>query len=265
MAMTSDEAKVILSVWRPDGSDSSDPAFRNALELARNDPMLLEWLQEQQDFDMEMTNCLGTVRGPVEGCQAVLAQAPMILRQRSRMRRFRWVVAAACLAAAAVVGFQQLVLIDRVLPREPFAVADAAEHLSVHHKEMEYFSDDAGELRGWLTGRESPYPNAMPGKLANLRAYGAQDWRTPKGRVSLICFYSEKSPAPDSYTSDAEWIHLFTFSDDLSRLSGAAAVPRVVDGPEWVFVVWSDAENAYALGLPAKEGARERLEALMGS
>lgn len=263
--MTIEEAKAILSVWRPDGSDSSDQDFREALEFARHNPELLEWLHRQQEFDQDLTDSMNAIRGPANGRQEILAQAPVILRRRTVMRRFRWMVAAAALFVACAVGWQQFMLFDRVLPSRTIDLAGAAEHLSLHHKEMEILSNDTGDLLSWLSHRQSPFPRNVPTTIQELKAYGAQDWNTRRGRVSLICFYVTVPERNRDYAETDEWIHFFTFAGDLAQLPGSDATPRLVEGREWVFIVWRDSGQAYALGLPARTGAREKLQALVGA
>lgn len=263
--MTIDEAKTVLSVWRPDGRDHADPDFREALEVARNDPALLEWLHDQQEFDSMMVNHLSPVLGPAEGRREILAQGGVVLRRRAAQRR-GWVALAATVLIVAAVGWWRYIsLLDPVLPEAPFTLAGAAEHLSVNHKSMEVYSENAGHLQAWLLGRGSPSPAQLPGRLAALKAYGAQDWRTSRGRVSLLCFYPDDAPYATGYGQEAEWLHLFVFPKRLARLEAAGGdAPQILEGNDWVFVVWREGETAYAVGLPAKQGARERLRNMAG-
>jgi len=44
--MDSGEAKFILSAYRPEGQDASDPRFAEALEQVRRDPILQRWFED---------------------------------------------------------------------------------------------------------------------------------------------------------------------------------------------------------------------------
>lgn len=262
--MTVDDAKIILSVWRPDGRDHRDPIFQEALDLARHDAGLLEWLQNQQDFDAMMVANLQAVRGPADGRREILAQGHVFLRRRAIRRRAWMSLAAAIVMVAAIGSWRYFSLLDPVLPEAPYTVAGAAEHLSVNHKAMEFYSDSGDDLVDWLSSRRNPVPPRLPGRLGELRAYGAQDWNTGRGRVSLLCFYPE-SAGSGGYSEDAEYVHLFVFPKQLTETPDAGETPRLIEGNQWVFVVWQDGDNAYALGLPAREGARERLRTIAGA
>src|SRR6516164_7532815 len=50
--MRSDEAKLILSVFRPRGADAGEPQMTSALIQAGRDPELLRWLDEAREFDL---------------------------------------------------------------------------------------------------------------------------------------------------------------------------------------------------------------------
>ena len=50
--MRSDEAKFVLSVFRPRGEDAGEPQMTRALIQAGRDPKLLRWLDEAREFDL---------------------------------------------------------------------------------------------------------------------------------------------------------------------------------------------------------------------
>lgn len=263
--MTVDEAKAVLGAWRPDGSDHADPAFRQALEMARQDPELLNWLHEQQEFDSAMTQNLRAVHAPAEARAQILANGRATLRRRAIGRKVFFVAAAALLTLATVGLWQFQDAIVPELPASGFTLAAAAEDLSVNHKSMEFYSKNAGELRAWLTKRGSPTPRRLPGRLSALEAYGTQDWHMSQGRISLMCFYPETHNPENEYDENSEWVHFFTFSDEFAQFPDATPTPRFVEEDQWVFVIWTEDETAFALGLPAKAGARERLRVLIGA
>ncbi len=261
--MNIEEAKAILRVWRPDGRDHADPVFREALELARETPELLEWLHEQQEFDAAMTSSVRAIPPPTEARAEILAHGRMVLRHRRARRRVRlFAFAAACLLIAA--GWWRIsTLIDRVLPAQPYTLAGAAEHLSVHHKSMEFYSDDIAALQSWLQERRNPVPHELPGKLPELRGYGTQDWLTMKGRISLMCLYTDRQNGSNQYNRPGEWLHFFVFPKSFAGLPDATDTPQTIVGNQWIFIVWKEGENAFALGLPAREGAEDLLRSLL--
>lgn len=263
--MTIDEAKAILCAWRPDGRDHADPAFREAIELARNHPELLEWLHEQQDFDTAMAESLRAIHPPVEGRTEILAHGRMVLRQGRFRRRARFLTLAALIAMILIGWWWLASIVEPVLPPRPFTLAGAAEHLSVHHKTMEFYSDDVTELQRWLKERNNPVPARLPGRLGELRGYGTQDWLTLQGRISLMCLYPEQPKANYSYGKKSEWLHLFIFPGSFATLPDVATEPQLIEGARWVFVVWREGDTSFAVGLPNSAGAGDRLRQLTGA
>jgi hypothetical protein len=73
--MTNDEAKFILSAYRPGGHDAADPAFAEALDQARKDPALARWFEFERRFDEVMTAKIGAVTPPAGLRDAILAGA----------------------------------------------------------------------------------------------------------------------------------------------------------------------------------------------
>jgi len=72
--MTTSEAKQKLLLYRGP-IDDSDPQFRAALDYAKNDPELSQWLREQ-------TKCYDTIRAKLRGIEPPLGLSDEIVRRR---------------------------------------------------------------------------------------------------------------------------------------------------------------------------------------
>ena len=46
ISMTNQDAKLVLSAYRPNGADARDPFFEQALQQANRDPELTEWFEK---------------------------------------------------------------------------------------------------------------------------------------------------------------------------------------------------------------------------
>jgi hypothetical protein len=62
--MNIEEAKMILSAYRPDGQDAGDPQFQEALELTKQNPDLPRWFAEAQAWDTRVTATLKQIASP---------------------------------------------------------------------------------------------------------------------------------------------------------------------------------------------------------
>ena len=98
--MNTHEAKEILLLYRGP-IDDSDPRFRAALDYAKSDPELGQWLREQ-------TECYGTIRATLRGIEPPLGLSDKIMRSRPILFRREWPrilqLAAAILIAATVTA-----------------------------------------------------------------------------------------------------------------------------------------------------------------
>lgn len=64
--MDKEQARFILSSYRPDGADAHDPDFTEALRLAMEDRDLGEWLANERAFDASFSQALHTL--PLPDC-----------------------------------------------------------------------------------------------------------------------------------------------------------------------------------------------------
>ena len=123
--MNTSEAKEILLLYRGP-IDDSDPQFRTALDYAKSDPELGQWLREQ-------TKCYATIRGKLRGMEPPAGLPEKIVRRRPIPFARDWSrigqLAAAILISAsvtallmkwserrhAVAGAQEIVVTGEVL------------------------------------------------------------------------------------------------------------------------------------------------------
>ena len=64
--MDIEQAKFILSSFRPDGADAHDPAFADALSLAAEDRQLGEWLAQERARDAAFAAALNNIEIPAD-------------------------------------------------------------------------------------------------------------------------------------------------------------------------------------------------------
>lgn len=64
--MNENDAQFILESYRPGTEDDSDPMFREALEVAKHNPELLEWLHKNESIDTMFTRALEGITPPKE-------------------------------------------------------------------------------------------------------------------------------------------------------------------------------------------------------
>jgi hypothetical protein len=103
--MTSDEAKFILSAFRPNGSDTGNDAFRDALRFAGDDPVLGKWFARSRAHDAAIACKLGEIAPPAGLREAILAGVRVSGSQRSSGLSWGWIGGLAAAAAVAIGVF----------------------------------------------------------------------------------------------------------------------------------------------------------------
>ena len=116
--MTTSEAKQKLLLYRGP-IDDSDPQFRAALDYAKNDPELSQWLREQ-------TKCYDTIRAKLRGIEPPLGLSDEIVRRRPIPFPRNW-SRIGQLAAAILISACVTVLLMKWSERRHGSVAGAQE------------------------------------------------------------------------------------------------------------------------------------------
>ena len=86
--MNNQEAKFILSGYRPNGGDAGDEMFGDALRQAQQDPALAAWFAREQAYDRAVAARLAEIAPPAELRADILAG----VRASKRSPRRRWSV-----------------------------------------------------------------------------------------------------------------------------------------------------------------------------
>lgn len=203
--MNNQQAKEILSAYRPDGSDAQDENFKKALEQCRRDPELQAWFSDQVQFDAFMARKLREVRGPDEGKLAVLASLNMEVKQapRSGWRR-AFPYFSIGLAAIFLLSVGLFNILDNHKRDEGFNTDNfSVTHLVGEAMPLDHRSSNRAELETWLADRNAPVPPKLPEIFELATAEGCRVFEDGNGgKVSLFCF-----------TMDGEFVHVLTFDD----------------------------------------------------
>jgi len=118
--MNTHEAKEILLLYRGP-IDDSDPRFRAALDYAKSDPELGQWLREQ-------TECYGTIRAKLRGIEPPLGLSDKIVHRRPIPFPRDW-SRIVQLAAAVLISASLTVLLMKSSERRHQSVVGAQEIL----------------------------------------------------------------------------------------------------------------------------------------
>jgi len=239
--MDNEQAKFILSAYRPGGRDADDPQFREALDWARRDPELAEWFEEQRANDASIASALRTAPIPPDLKQSILAAKAVVApaRWQRRSAALAW---AACLALLLSLGGLWL----RANSGHAAYHRDMVQAV-VDLDSLDFHDQDLNRIDEWLDQRPTPSDFTMPAKLRNLSGFGCRVIEWKGKQVTLICLNDISKGLQDK-------VHLLVIN--------AADLPGSLPGPKPQFAEngsiatasWSDEEYAYILA--GHRGAR---------
>jgi hypothetical protein len=194
-------AKNMLSAYRSNGADSTDPVFKVALDQCANDPDLRDWFDGERDFDQRMVRSLAEIRPPANGKEEVLSTASLNMRKKP-LYMPRWSLWVLPLAAMLVIG---LFLFSAFRPDpvvwEPGEFNLASLVSGLHH--LDFQSKSVVELKQFLEDRGAPTPDSLPELLASALGHGCTILEDGKGnQISLMCFRMEN-----------QYVHVYVFTE----------------------------------------------------
>jgi len=226
--MNTTEAKFILQARRPDGRDDADPRFAEALEQARRDPSLAEWLAREQAFDATVAGKLRSVQPPAGLREAILAGARM-----SRPVPFwrRPQVLALAASVAIIVGLMAAWPVMRPAGGVDQLALEVMSEVNsgAHHDAM---PQARGALRTLLTDSGTRLAAGVPFDFDLLKASGCRSLRIGGREVLEVCF-----------ARTAEF-HLYMARRGDFRGDGK---PMFRERDAQASVTWTDARYVYTL------------------
>ncbi|HMD61924.1 MAG TPA: hypothetical protein VKG78_10845 [Opitutaceae bacterium] len=243
--MSIEEAKFILSAYRPNGSDAGLPAFGDALRMAAGDPALGSWFARSRAYDAAVALKLRQVGPPAGLREAILAGARVSDSHGARGPRWTWIGGLAAAAALAVVVFSMKA------PARPgpgtaalaaFAIGDMANEKHGGRGEP------AGALVAQLEAKGAPMPGADQIDFEKLRDTGCRTLDFAGHEVIEVCF-----------SRNGAMFHFYVTRRDGSQGVPAARGPSFIAEAAGAAAVWSDSHFDYALASSAGVEAIRRL------
>ena len=232
--MNNNEAKFILSAYRPNGADAGDATFSAALEQARQDPALGAWLDFEQKFDRLMTSKLGAVTPPAGLREAILAGAKVSstpTQSRSWWRQTTWMAAAAGLAVLLTAG-SLLLWPARADARElaRFALQDTRLEETRHHGQ----GADNAVLQASLQNPSCHLCQGVSVDFARLASTGCRTLNFAGHDVLEVCF--ERNGA---------WFHCYIVRK--SDFTHVTAAPEFATESGYSSATWVNADHVFVV------------------
>jgi hypothetical protein len=232
--MTTDEAKQLLAVYRPGGSDDEDPRFAEALQKREDDPELALWFAEQRSFDAKFTDALGATPVPSDLRSALLTDTQLLRPS------FRKPVAVRLAWAACVVGLA-VISISLGVSRLKSGRFHDFRHELVQNAwgetaHLDYKSSDLTRIRRWLVRQGALDEFTVPAALANASIQGCRLVKSKGHLVPMLCLVDE-----------SRHIHLFITNEAQLAGSPQPGTPEFAECGAWKTASWQDKDRLYIL------------------
>jgi hypothetical protein len=232
--MTNDEAKFILSAYRPNGSDAGNGTFSEPLRMAASDPLLAAWFERSRSHDLAVAAKLAQIMPSAGLREAILAGARVSESQRERGRRWAWVSGLSVAAAISLIVFSMKSPVRPDAPAEAYAGFAINDMVSEKHGGH---GAPASALVASLQEEGAPMPGAGAIDFEKLKDTGCRTLRYSGHEVIEVCF-----------VRDGALFHLYVSP----RLGGVAeSSPSFIAQAAGAAAVWSDRSFDYALASSA--------------
>ena len=247
--MTIEEAKLVLGACRPSGQDCQHPQVAEALELARTEPELARWWEEQRAFDQAV--CSSVRECPVSrGLKARILAGQSVVRPAFRWGPAWWLAAAAAVVVLIGLG---VALQNRTNPAIARSGGGDFENFRTDMvafldrlNRLDYQSREMVEVKNWLGQNGAADLSKLPAAIEESVPIGCRivDWNGQK--VTLVCFRSERDGTRYKF-------HLLVAqrSETLQLPAGAGTI--VANQSGWSTATWADEQNIYLLATASSE------------
>lgn len=234
--MDKQEAKLLLQSYRPGGQDAQDPAFAEALALARRDPELLAWFAAESELDLAISKRVRESAVPEDLRPTILA-GQRSQRQVARASFDWWKSPALAWAATIALLFVAAIFFH--------SGANAHVALALYRNAMTAnlqsgFSFDVQDsqpahIQEWLAEHVSLKDLQLPETLN--KTIGCKVFEFDNLKPALICFT----------LSDQKMVHLFVV--DGARFENKDFKPKSCASRcnDYYTMAWRDAKWVYLL------------------
>lgn len=249
--MTKQEAKEILSLYRPGSADADDAEFAGALALARQDAELGRWFDEHCAVHNAIRIRFRQIAVPESLKEQIISEH----KARSVVVWWRQPsVLAAAAALALLVGIAALWLNsipDKPAPENFATYRSRMVKAVLRNYAMTLETNDLNQIRTHLAQRQAPTDYVLPRALEQTATAGCGVLSWQDKRVAMICFLTGKPLGP------GEKSDLFLFVVDRSALPDApgGSTPEITRVSKLVTASWSAGDKTYVLAAPSDESS----------
>jgi len=246
--MSRDQAKEILSAFRPGTDDERDPVFLEALQVAEHDPQLAAWLAERQAFDSIVKRRLAA--SPLPSGLLEQIRIGVTLRQTEARHQRQWLAAlAACFILVVTLSALWLYRRNSIQTTQFAACRNEMVRFLQHFPRLDLETASLAQARQWLADTRHLQQVQFPTGLQRFPTIGCRtlDWYGHP--LGLVCFMV-----------DGEVVHFIIIPQSSIPDGPPSSEPQFARVGRETTVAWSRGDLTYLVLSKASEGfLRKRL------
>ncbi|MEY4387548.1 MAG: hypothetical protein RLY20_2831 [Verrucomicrobiota bacterium] len=252
--MTRDQAKRILSLYRPWASDAEDDAFAKALAMAETDPEIKEWFARHSAMQSAIREQFVRIHVPDAFKEQIISEhrAELVLARR---RKFLLPAAlVAILVSMALIGnwVWKHTTTTNDLSYDAYRMRMLKTALRTYGMDLE--THDPKEIRSYLEKHQARADYQLPTALASATYTGCGVLSWQGHRVSMVCFHSGR-PLPPGEKTD---LFLFVIADKAAEGSPNTQKPNLLHTNDTATASWNQDGLVYLLATTGDESLLKR-------
>lgn len=227
--MTRDEAKEILTTYRPGEPDGDEPELAAAFALLESDPELKTWFDQHRAFNVSMREGLRSIPVPENLAETIF-----------RQHRSWWRSAALIATAAAIALLIVLTPSDHDPARETNTFEGFRSRMvrsALRQYQMDMVTNDLAEIRNFLARHQGHADYLLPSPLEKMPGDGCAVLRWNDHPVSLVCFR----------LNEAKDLYLFIINDSDLPNPPPGAGPEMARVNKLMTASWRSMGKTYLL------------------
>ena len=245
--MNIETAKRILLLYRAGTSDADDPEFAGALQLARQEGELRQWLAEQSTVREIIRVRFKQIQVPEGFKEQIISERPWKTLVVSRQEIFALV---AFVGVALLLGFVLLWSRPHAPENKLLAFENRMVSSALRNPDygMDLITNDLNQIRAYLAEHHAQADYTLPAGLSKAVPIGCVITSWEGNSVTMICFKTGRALSPGE-NSD-----LWVFVMDQKALSNSPG-----NSPEFAKVnrataaTWTQDDKVYVLAVDGDE------------
>ncbi|MEM6820803.1 MAG: hypothetical protein AAF558_02515 [Verrucomicrobiota bacterium] len=198
--MDREEAKLLLSVYRPNGKDAEDSDMQRAFSIMEKDPELEAWFRQELAMDQAISSKLDEF--PVdESVKVSVLTGGKLIEPPIWWQQPVWLAAAAVLLFSIGLFFLGQFGTQVAQPVLAEFRNDTTGLIRVGF-DLDMQSKTLGEIETWLMNQDAPSLGGADIPLAELSTMGCKTFEWKGRPVTLICFHGNGNDVVHLFVMD---------------------------------------------------------------